>query len=84
MSVPPPNRIAWFRNTEDLSLRELSLKLEPSGMGPHERTINRWERMEGGVPDKWKFALAEVFGCSVPVLMGWEDLPDDDIESAAA
>lgn len=71
----PPNRIRWFRESEDLSLRALSVRIDPSGNGPDTRTINRWETGENGVPDYRKRDLARVFGVSIAFLMGWDDQP---------
>jgi transcriptional regulator with XRE-family HTH domain len=80
----PSNRIAWFRRAEGLTLRQLAFRLDPSGEGPTERTINRWERGESGVPDRWKLVLADVFGVSVPYLMGWDESDGDGNERSAA
>lgn len=79
------NRIAELRGQHNLSLRKLSLALDPTGdLGPTERSIWRWETGEGGVPDKHKFALAELFGVSVAYLMGWDDQPTRPDEQKAA
>jgi DNA-binding transcriptional regulator YiaG len=72
-----PNRIGWYRESLDLSPRQLSMRLDPTGNGPHDTTISRWERGDTGVPDQFKLRLAEIFGCSVVWLMGWEHQPSE-------
>lgn len=54
-------------------------------LGVSERTVYRWETGETSVPDDQKLALSELFGVSVPWLMGWVGLPENgnDAKSAA-
>lgn len=60
------NRIRFFREAQDLSYADVTSRLRVT-----ERTVRRWEAGQA-VPDKQKFALADLFGVSVVFLMGWE------------
>jgi DNA-binding transcriptional regulator YiaG len=75
--MAPPNRIAELRRASKLSARQVGLHLDTT-----ERTIYRWERGEGGIPDDQKLALADFFGVTVGWLMGWEN--GDNGERSAA
>jgi transcriptional regulator with XRE-family HTH domain len=41
-------------------------------LGVTSRTVHRWET-GGSIPDRHKFALADMFGVSVPYLLAWDD-----------
>ena len=62
-----PNRLAELRRAQGLTLETLSRTL-----GVAQSTVNRWERGQTGIPDRYKLDLAEIFAVSVPFLMGWE------------
>lgn len=66
------NRIGRLRKAQGLTTTDLG-----SICGVHEHTVRRWENAGpgGGVPDKHKIRLAELFGVSISYLMGWDE-PD--------
>jgi transcriptional regulator with XRE-family HTH domain len=67
--VLPSNRIASLRTASGLSRPDVAARLGLKS----ERTVYRWETGQSGIPDSSKFALADLFGVSVPWLMGWEN-----------
>ena len=73
------NRLSELRQAAGLTAREVGEKV-----GAVERTVYRWETGDTGIPDAKKLALADLFGVSVPWLMGWEDNGSTDGEQAAA
>lgn len=74
-----PNRLKKFREASNLSRAGVADRLEVS-----ERTVHRWER-DGGVPDKKKEQLAELYGgVSIGYLMGWENEPLNERDRIAA
>jgi transcriptional regulator with XRE-family HTH domain len=70
----PTNRIASLRAASGLTRTQVAARLGLKS----ERTVYRWETGGSGIPDSSKFALAEMFGVSVPWLMGWEDEGNGD------
>jgi len=62
----PSNRIAELRREQSLTQAGLAERL---GIDP--ATVSRWERGLTTIPDWRKVELAEMFGVSVPWLMGW-------------
>lgn len=65
----PSNRIASLRTASGLSRPDVAARLGLKS----ERTVQRWENGETGIPDRYKLLLAEMFGVSPAWLMGWSD-----------
>lgn len=66
------NRIEQTRRMSELTREQVAVRLDVSA-----RTIYRWESGDTSVPDEHKLAMAEMFGVTVPWLMGWVGLEDD-------
>jgi transcriptional regulator with XRE-family HTH domain len=70
-----------MRNTAKMSYAELASRL-----GVTENTVRRYESgFIRTIPDDQKLAMAKLFGCAVPFLMGWPEEPNgnDNGEQAA-
>jgi transcriptional regulator with XRE-family HTH domain len=64
----PANRIASCREASGLKRIDVAAQLRVG-----EVTVARWETGKSGIPDHHKLSLSELFGVSVPWLMGWTD-----------
>ena len=64
----PQNRIGDLLRENDVSRRRVAKEI-----GVHPTTVGRWESGISPIPDFRKQQLAELFGVSVPYLMGWEN-----------
>lgn len=74
------NRLEKFREASNLSRAGVADRLRVS-----ERTIYRWEKGMGNVPDPQKVRLAQLYGgVSIPYLMGWEHEPRTEQDRLAA
>jgi transcriptional regulator with XRE-family HTH domain len=68
----PENRIRELRDEHGMSQAALAGHMEVDGS-----TVSRWERGKQPIPDVAKVRIAELFGVSVPWLMGWTDGPEN-------
>jgi transcriptional regulator with XRE-family HTH domain len=73
----PPNRIGELRVASDMRRVDIA-----AHVGVDTMTLYRWEKGMQPIKDEAKFILAELFGVSVPWLMGWDD--DDSSQDGAA
>jgi DNA-binding transcriptional regulator YiaG len=75
----PTNRITALRAAAGLKPVDVA-----SRMGVGERTVVRWERGEGQIPDEQKLRLAELLDVSVSFMMGWPDRQNEPDRKVAA
>jgi transcriptional regulator with XRE-family HTH domain len=72
----PLPRLKRLRLTQKIAQDALGEQLGVTG-----RTVRRWETGRTSIPDRHKFALADMFGVSVLYLLAWDD---NDTEETAA
>lgn len=64
----PPNRLRELRLASGLKIYDVAARIRRT-----TATIEHWERGETTVPDRMKFALAELYEVTPSYLMGWDE-----------
>ncbi len=64
----PTNRLRKLREVQGIAPERIALTL-----GVSRHTYDRWETGQTSIKDHHKQGLAELFGVSIPYLMGWDE-----------